>query len=84
MGFSCKLCSKEVAISRSDCKETWEETLRAFFAVKGSVICDTCADEVYEQCFEQIKRGRKYIRIETKKRSAPYNINRKFNTEKRC
>jgi len=84
MTFSCKLCDKKVSIRQSDCNYTWQETVRSFFAVKGEVICDTCVDEIYNKCFSQIKKGRKYIRYDTVKRIPSWTVCSTFNKEKKC
>lgn len=84
MGYSCKLCSKTISQNASNCTETWQETLRAFFAVKGEVVCDTCVDEIFEKCFTKVKRGRKYVVYESKKKEPNWKVGGTFNREKKC
>jgi len=84
MTCSCKLCEKKVSYKNSDCNSMWEETLRSFFVVKSSIVCDTCVDEIYNKCFAQIKKGRKYIRYESEKKSPFYCVGSTFNREEKC
>jgi len=71
-------------MNKSNCDETWQETIRAFFAIKGNVVCDSCIDEIYEKCFIKIKKGRKHIRYDVKKENPGFAVGGTFNKEKRC
>lgn len=84
MSYSCKLCNKKISIGGSDCNGTWQETIRDFFVVKSQVICDTCIDEIYVNCYRQERKGRKHIRYDTIKRNPAYSVYDKFNHEEKC
>jgi len=67
---SCDLCNARTSYDYNP--QDYSTVVKAHWVIIGSVVCDTCVDEIISATHRQVRKGRKHIRTESVKRTPEY------------